>query len=147
MRFIRVACMGLAAACATTSTDPATLKPSPSPIRTLATPIVQAIFDCEHASMRPTEILLACGDGSESITVVSYASWSDGIATGSGTVLANDFKPDRATGHNHAYPATISLDKTVRTQLGLIFTRATVRYPHTNPYGHAFETWTFGPRQ
>jgi len=106
---------------------------------------VQVYVDCEHTAVRPKEILVACGDGSYVLTKVSYTAWSESIARGSATAIANDFTPDRATGKDHAYAVAFTLDKPIRTADGLLFSRASVRYLGANPYGNATDTFPLAP--
>jgi hypothetical protein len=106
---------------------------------------VRVLADCEHPAARPKEILVACGDGSYLLTKITYAAWNEVSAQGTAMAIANDFIPDRARGKDHAYPVAFTLDQPTRTAEGLLFSRVTVHYAQTNPYGNATDTWPLGP--
>jgi hypothetical protein len=106
---------------------------------------VRVYADCEHPAVRPKEILVACGDGSYLLTNVRYSDWGELSAHGDATAIANDFTPDRATGKDHSYAVSFSLDKPLRTADGLLFSRVTVRYQGLNPYGKAVEAFPLAP--
>jgi len=101
--------------------------------------------DCEHPAVRPKEILVACGDGSYALTNIRYTGWSETAAEGSATALANDFTPNRATGKDHAYQVTFTLDKPIRTSDGLLFSHVSVHYREATPYGKPTETFPLAP--
>ena len=65
---------------------------------------VRVLSDCEHPTVRPTEILIACGDGSYWLTDIRYTAWDDTSARGSATAMANDFTPNRATARTGRTP-------------------------------------------
>ena len=80
------------------------------------------------------------------MTGIRYTAWTAIEADDVGTALANDFKPDRALGHEKPYPATITLDRPQRSATGVvIFTRATVHYRDKTPDGSASDTWSLNP--
>jgi hypothetical protein len=76
------------------------------------------------------EILLACGDGTESFRVSRWTRWTRHSARAVGTAEINDCTPSCVDGHVHDYRAVVLLDRpracsgrVLFTRLRLVFTR------------------------
>jgi len=90
-----------------------------------------AFSDClPPPSVRPMEILLACGDGTESFRVSRWTRWTRHSARAVGTAEINDCTPSCVDGHVHNYRAVVLLDRpracsgwVLFTRLRLVFTR------------------------
>ncbi|MCP3753532.1 hypothetical protein [Streptomyces sp. TBY4] len=83
---------------------------SGSPARTPvpADPVV--VVDCSsQAQVRPTEYILACGDGNNRLVELRWDTWGPGTATATGTDMVNDCRPYCAAGRFRAYPVTVTL--------------------------------------
>ena len=48
-------------------------------------------------------------------------------------------------GKDHSYSVTFTLDRPIQTGDGLLFSRVTVRYEQSNPYGNATDNWPLAP--
>ncbi|HUY71202.1 MAG TPA: hypothetical protein VMV08_03100 [Gaiellaceae bacterium] len=59
--------------------------------------------------MKPTDIVLACGDGNESIGGITWTGRGSPFAAGRGTAVINDCTPSCVAGHDHAYPVVVLL--------------------------------------
>ncbi|MER5485346.1 hypothetical protein ABT024_19270 [Streptomyces sp. NPDC002812] len=68
------------------------------------------LVDCfSQAQTRPTEYILACGDGNNRLVGLRWDSWGPGSATATGTDMVNDCRPYCAAGRFRAYPVTVTL--------------------------------------
>ncbi|CAK7286221.1 hypothetical protein [Streptomyces misionensis] len=110
---VTLAAGALLAAGTTASASP----PTPSPATTPAgTATAQApggervLVDCfAHRNIRPTDFILACGDGNSRLKNLHWTSWGPGGARGTGTNWVNDCKPYCAAGTFRPYPVEIRL--------------------------------------
>ena len=71
-----------------------------------AAPVTLSCQDRPQA--RPASMVLACADGSASLTGLHWASWR-GTAQGTGTFRINDCTPICARGTFHSFPAQVTL--------------------------------------
>lgn len=70
------------------------------------------VVDCfSQARMRPTEYLLACGDGNNRLVDLRWDTWGTRTATAVGTDMVNDCVPYCAAGRFRAYPVTVTLSR------------------------------------
>ncbi|MGW2485858.1 hypothetical protein ACWCV9_01395 [Streptomyces sp. NPDC001606] len=89
---------------ASASAPPATATAQAGPARPV-------LVDCLwHRNVRPTDFILACGDGNSRLVGLHWTSWSRGSATATGVNMVNDCKPYCAAGRFHSYPVTVRLD-------------------------------------
>ena len=65
--------------------------------------------DCQHARVRPAEVILACGDGSAAFEVVAWTSWTARAARATGTAQINDCEPSCVAGQFHPHRAVLLL--------------------------------------
>jgi hypothetical protein len=71
-----------------------------------------AFSDClPPPEVRPMEILLACGDGTESFTISRWTRWNRKSARALGTAEINDCTPSCADGHVRHYRGVVLLDR------------------------------------
>ncbi|MEU9445485.1 hypothetical protein AB0D42_32320 [Streptomyces sp. NPDC048304] len=69
------------------------------------------LVDCTwHTDVRPTDFILACGDGNSRLMGLHWKQWSPDRATATGVNMVNDCKPYCAAGHFHGYPVTVRLE-------------------------------------
>lgn len=93
----------------TASTAPATSPLSAHAVRQQAQQPV--IVDCFwHPQVRPTDFILACGDGNSRLSSLHWSQWSTNSAVARGFNVVNDCKPYRAAGTFHSYPVIVRLD-------------------------------------
>jgi hypothetical protein len=95
------------------------------------------------AEVRPSSFILACADGNDYLTGLSWTSWTPRLASGYGTQVVNDCLPYCAVGHFHSYPALVVLwgraalrgnPGTLRyTKITLIYTGARPKVPGGYP--------------
>ena len=117
--------------------------------RAAAPPVV---FDCTQGQVRPRGFILACADGNNYLTMLSWSAWSSAFASGTGMQTINDCAPDCAEGQFHSYPVDFVLWRSTpvpHSSGKRYFSRVTVLYPGTRPpvYWHVKpqsgpETWT-----
>jgi hypothetical protein len=74
-------------------------------------------------AVRPAEILLACGDGTESFSVTRWMRWTRRSARAVGTAEINDCTPSCVAGRVHAYRAAVVLDRPQTCGGRVLFTR------------------------
>jgi hypothetical protein len=97
---LRRVAVAVVAALVATSTAGALPPPPPANPKVLA--------DClGKPQIRPTEIVLACGDGNESIDGLTWVGWGSRFAAGRGTISINDCSPSCVAGHDHSYPVVV----------------------------------------
>jgi hypothetical protein len=70
--------------------------------------------------------LVACGDGSISVTSIAWTTWTRTVARGHGTLNMNNCDPDCAEGSWKKTPTAIVLGKPVDTRYGPLYTTATI---------------------
>jgi hypothetical protein len=58
---------------------------------------------------RPGSFTLACADGNDYLTGLSWTSWTPRLASGYGTQVVNDCLPYCTAGHFHSYPVLVVL--------------------------------------
>jgi hypothetical protein len=65
---------------------------------------------CATTQYKPKKLILGC-DGSNYLKSLTWTSWTRKRATGSGIDEVDDCMPDCASGHFHAYPASVTLSR------------------------------------
>ncbi|MBX9392072.1 hypothetical protein K4749_00270 [Streptomyces sp. TRM72054] len=69
------------------------------------------LVDCFwHPEVRPTEFMLACGDGNSRLDRLEWSRWDGRAAVAKGVNWVNDCKPYCAAGRFHSYAVTVRLD-------------------------------------
>ncbi len=66
-------------------------------------------FDCETRVSKPKSIMIYCADGGAYLEKITWNTWDDSGAAGSGTYSYNDCEPDCADGTTHSVPVKITL--------------------------------------
>ena len=82
-------------------------------------------------AVRPSTIVLACGDGNALLTHLSWSSWTATDATGTGFFTYNTCKPYCAVGTFVSVAARVQLRYPIETSGGKEF--ATISYSYANP--------------
>ena len=85
---------------------------------------------------RPGSLTLACADGNDYLTGLSWTSWSPRLASGYGTQMENDCTPYCAAGHFHRYPVLVVLwgSAAVQNSPGTLrYTKITLIYTGARP--------------
>lgn len=86
-----------------------TAAPRPAHRLTAASAAAPVTLSCQGRPQdRPGSMLLACADGSASLTGLHWSSWR-GTAQGTGTFRINDCTPVCASGTFHSFPAQVTL--------------------------------------
>ena len=68
------------------------------------------VLDCQgHPHVRPGHYTLACADGNDYLSGLTWTSWGPRLASATGTEHVNDCVPYCAAGHFHSYPAIVVL--------------------------------------
>jgi hypothetical protein len=68
----------------------------------------------QPGQVKPSEIVLACGDGNSVAQQLHWRAWGRNSASGSGILSQNDCTPYCAAGTFHNYPAHFGLSDAVR---------------------------------
>lgn len=110
--------------------------------------VLPGYIDCSYGAptLKPSQLMIACGDGGFFITGLRWSNWSQRAAAGAGTGHLNDCEPTCAAGHFHAYPVEIALatPRTCGKTSGLQFTHLAVRLdgrkPRTTPRRFAYRS-------
>jgi hypothetical protein len=98
-----------------------------------------AVPDClGKPRVRPTEIVLACGDGNFGVRKLRWTGWGQSFAAATGTAYANDCIPYCAAGHMHSYRAVLLVSGTQRCPGGTTaYSRVVVAFVGRSPYPKA----------
>jgi hypothetical protein len=68
------------------------------------------VVSCQgQPEVQPGAFTLACADGNDYLTGLSWTNWSPRLASGYGTQVENDCTPYCAAGHFHRYPVLVVL--------------------------------------
>ena len=89
-----------------------------------------------RTEVRPGSFTLACADGNDYLTGLSWTSWTPRLASGYGTQVVNDCLPYCAAGHFHSYPVLVVLwgRAALRGNPGTLrYTKITLIYTGSRP--------------
>lgn len=101
------------------------------------------LLDCaDRPHIRPTDYILACGDGNSRLTSLHWSHWTSQEAEGQGVNVVNDCVPYCAAGTFHGYAVRVRLHEPRAghyTRVTLTFTAGrpekapqTITYPLPN---------------
>lgn len=104
------------------------------------------IDDCAgSASSAPTQLVLFCGDGNDTLTGISWSRWGAATTTASAKDVVNLCQPNCADGHDRDYRVHVSATALRRGR----YERLTVTFTGSRPKGlsrvEKFELTTRGP--
>jgi hypothetical protein len=85
--------------------------------------------------VRPTSMVVACGDGNFYFTKITWSSWNATGAAGSAIAHQNDCKPYCAAGHFHSYRVRLTLSQPRACKRRTVFDRVAWRFLGTKPAG------------
>jgi hypothetical protein len=106
-----------------------------------------AYTDCLRLpEVRPAELVLACGDGTESFSVARWTQWTRRSARAVGTAEINDCTPSCVDGHVHHYRAVVLLDRPRACGGRVQFTRLRLRFTKRPGAGQPVGVITLCPR-
>ena len=95
------------------------------------------VINCQdRTEMRPGSFTLACADGNDYLTGLSWTSWTPRLASGYGTQVVNDCLPYCAAGHFHSYRVLVVLwgRAALRGNPGTLrYTKITLIYTGSRP--------------
>jgi hypothetical protein len=95
------------------------------------------IGNCAKAKFKPANVILACGDASLGATGVTWTSWTNKSATGTGTGQLNDCNPDCAHGKPKTAPMQLTATKPRTCSNGRrIFTKLSFVWTSGAPVGN-----------
>jgi len=103
------------AATATTALLAAALATGQATAAAPAAPRPSLLVDClHHGTVRPAGYTIACADGGNHLTGLTWPRWGRTVAAGTGVQHANDCIPACANGHIHTFPVAVTLSKPKR---------------------------------
>jgi hypothetical protein len=104
-------------------------------VKVCTTPAITCTFgDAAAMKTEPVQIVTSA-DGSGYVNGISWTSWGQATATGTGTLNVNNCTPSCAAGTYTGYPATVTLSGLVAYRSGTdAYSRMVVSAP-TSPYG------------
>lgn len=112
-------------------TTASTLPTAPTTVRGQMT----TVPDCGTGAYEPPTLLIVCGDGTTTATDVTWSSWSDSAASGTGDVNLV------TGGRSSTAPARLQLSEVVDGSGGPQFTVLDVTWTGTSPDGHPTDTF------
>ncbi|MPY35397.1 hypothetical protein FNH09_30445 [Streptomyces adustus] len=131
----------LVTALGTTSAAPAAATSDSHPAGPAArASVLPVLLGClSDPEVRPSEFILACGDGNSRLAALHWSSWdaNDAVATGYNAV--NDCKPFCAAGKFHSYPVIVVLEHPHTWKQNprvLQFTQMNLVFPGDRPEGY-----------
>jgi hypothetical protein len=90
--------------------------------------------ECGKPTYKPTQIVVTCGDANTVVQHITWKSYGDKTASGSGTAAVNDCDPNCASGHVLKSPATVALANPKDCGKGVTqFTSLVVTYTGAKP--------------
>jgi hypothetical protein len=92
-------------------------------------------YVCEDPAYRPSDLLIACGDGNVRVRSLTWSRWTHDRATGTGVWSQNDCVPYCAAGRFHDFPVRLELDEPMTLQGKLVFGNVTAYFPSSAPEG------------
>jgi hypothetical protein len=133
---------------AVTSAAQASLTPATHASQRYSERIV--VLNCiSHEQVRPSNFTLACADGNDYLTNLTWTTWSPTMATGTGIQEENDCIPYCAAGHFHAYPVDVVFwgSTAVTGQPGTQrYANVTLLYPGVRPPIYNGHKYVEGPQ-
>jgi hypothetical protein len=90
--------------------------------------------------VKPSQIVLACGDGNAVALGLTWSAWTGQGAQGVGYLKQNTCTPDCAAGVFVNYPAHFALSETVSAAGRAYFTRVTITFTGKSPIGRTSES-------
>ena len=112
------------------------------------------VINCQgQPQVRPGSFTLACADGNDYLSGLSWTSWTPGLASATGVLHQNDCVPYCAAGRFRRYPVDVVFWGSAAVPGGpgsQRYTKVTLLYPGVRPayYGHqgpATLTMTLAP--
>ncbi len=100
------------------------------------------VINCQgQPQVRPGSFTLACADGNDYLSSLSWTSWTPGLASATGVQHENDCVPYCAAGHFRRYPVDVVFWGSAAAPGGpgsQRYTKVTLLYPGARPayYGH-----------
>ncbi len=93
------------------------------------------VLDClGHPQVRPGRFTLACADGDDYLTGLTWTSWGPGLASATGVQAEDDCVPYCAAGHFHSYPVDVVFwGGAAAGPAGQRYTRVSLLYPGARP--------------
>jgi hypothetical protein len=92
------------------------------------------------ASTEPTSIVIACADDGIRFESLSWSSWTQTSAVGSGQLWENNCIPYCAAGTFHQYPASVTLSDPVDSVNGPVFSSLVASFTVAGPNGAKTES-------
>jgi hypothetical protein len=105
------AAASLTAAMTTVSAAATTVSPAAASTVTQRTGTPVAVDCGAQGQVRPTDFVLACGDGNSRLASLHWSGWNGSTATGQGVNVVNDCKPYCAAGTLRSYDVSVRLDQ------------------------------------
>jgi hypothetical protein len=97
-------------------------------------------WNCVNGKVKPSTIILACGDGNAVAEQLRWTQWKSARAIGTGILRQNDCTPDCADGVFSNYPARFMLTETTPVGHVKFFTRVTITFSGKDPVGKKTES-------
>jgi hypothetical protein len=107
----------------------------PASPATTAARQLPTVPNCGGGAFEPKTLLIVCGSGTTMATGVSWRSWEQTLASGSGTVHL------QVNGQPVSAPATLRLSQVSDGPVGPQYTLLTVTWTGTPPDGKPSETY------
>ncbi|MGW2825268.1 hypothetical protein ACWC24_30340 [Streptomyces sp. NPDC001443] len=125
----------------TTSAAPAAATSDSHPAsRAARASVVPVLLGClSEPEVRPSEFILACGDGNSRLAALHWSHWDANDAVGTGYNAVNDCEPYCAAGKFHSYPVIVLLERPHTWKMNprvVQFTQMNLVFPGDRPEGY-----------
>ncbi|GAA2521959.1 hypothetical protein [Rarobacter incanus] len=92
------------------------------------------LFNCAgNPREHPSSIVLACGDGNESINAIQWTTWGLEAAKGTALYEVNDCEPSCAEGKQLEFPVAVTLSNLYRGESSQYYRDLTVTFTENRP--------------
>lgn len=106
------------------------------------------LADClGRPQVKPTDIVLACGDGNASVGGIAWTGWGSTFTAGRGVAVINDCTPTCVAGHDHSYPVVVLLTgrETCRPSGKIAYAKLTFAFLDDKPHTAGSQTFPCRP--
>ncbi|HSS10066.1 MAG TPA: hypothetical protein VLL25_09285, partial [Acidimicrobiales bacterium] len=99
------------------------------------------VADCGTGAYRPARIVATCGNSGVVVTEIQWSTWTTTEAVGDSVVQVDPCKPSCAAQSAQSFEAQVTLANPVMTSQGSRFSKLTLTWKGTKPFGNAADSY------
>jgi hypothetical protein len=100
------------------------------------------VADCGTGAYRPARIVATCGNSGVVVTEIQWSTWTTTEAVGDSVVQVDPCKPSCAAQSAQPFDAQVTLADPVMTSQGSRFSKLTLTWKGTKPFGNAADSYS-----